>query len=175
MSRECDWMCNACEHVCKKHVYKPNSGVFFIFWAWNRSMDKSYTMFRLRKGLCALVCRVHWTKKFRVANLGKEIVRQQTYLFFKTMYILFIWYLNIIHYIASDSIFIFLHARNLLAFAWLSPFLRTFINRRFLSLKDIWIQKPFFYGREVFHFNFQMTSVFNFVIFLLLKYWNCVF
>lgn len=90
------------------------------------------------------------------------------------MYILFIWYLNIIHYIASDSIFIFLHARNLLAFAWLSPFLRTFINRRFLSLKDIWIQKPFFYSREVFHFNFQMTSVFNFVIFLLLKYWNCV-
>lgn len=24
-------MCNACEHVCKKHVYKPNSGVFLFF------------------------------------------------------------------------------------------------------------------------------------------------
>lgn len=85
------------------------------------------------------------------------------------MYILFIWYLNIIHYIASDSIFIFLHARNLLAFAWLSPFLRIFINRRFLSLKDIWIQKPFFYGREVFHFNFQTTLFFTLWFFY---FWN---
>lgn len=85
------------------------------------------------------------------------------------MYILFIWYLNIIHYIASDSIFIFLHARNLLAFAWLSPFLRIFINRRFLSLKDIWIQKPFFYVREVFHFNFQTTLFFTLWFFY---FWN---
>lgn len=47
-------MCNACEHVYKKHVYKPNSGVFFILWAWNRAMDKSYTMFNFGRG-CVLL------------------------------------------------------------------------------------------------------------------------
>lgn len=40
MLRECDWMCNVCEYVCKKYVYKLNLGVFFIFWVWNRFMDK---------------------------------------------------------------------------------------------------------------------------------------
>lgn len=75
MLRECDWMCNVCDYVCKKYVYKLNLGVFFIFWVWNRFMDKSYIMFRFRKGLCVFVCRVYWIKKFRVVNLGKEIVR----------------------------------------------------------------------------------------------------
>lgn len=47
-------MCNACEHVCKKHVYKPNSGVFFIFWAWTDPWTKATQCSDLGRG-CVLL------------------------------------------------------------------------------------------------------------------------